>query len=80
MQSTNAPNGAIRTGFPSSPVVAVPLSGEWVDGVLELADNSSYRGISFGAEGKSISGECVFQTGWSTSLFYFSRNYHLNMF
>ena len=33
--------------------------------VLELADGSAYRGISFGAEGKSISGECVFQTGKS---------------
>lgn len=73
MSTTIPPNGAIRpslsripsvfAGFPSSPVVAAPLSGEWVDGVLELADNSSYRGISFGAEAKSISGECVFQTG-----------------
>ena len=31
--------------------------------VLELADGTEYQGISFGAEGKSISGECVFQTG-----------------
>ncbi|KDN40097.1 putative URA2-multifunctional pyrimidine biosynthesis protein [Tilletiaria anomala UBC 951] len=31
--------------------------------VLELADGTAYRGISFGAAGKSISGECVFQTG-----------------
>ncbi|KAF1800844.1 hypothetical protein FB192DRAFT_1328301 [Mucor lusitanicus] len=30
---------------------------------LVLQDGSSYQGISFGAEGKSISGECVFQTG-----------------
>lgn len=28
-----------------------------------LQDGSSYQGISFGAEDKSISGECVFQTG-----------------
>lgn len=34
-----------------------------VDAVLELSDGSAYRGISFGAEGKSITGECVFQTG-----------------
>uniref|UniRef100_A0A0W0F1Z5 Pyrimidine-specific carbamoyl phosphate synthase-aspartate carbamoyl transferase n=1 Tax=Moniliophthora roreri TaxID=221103 RepID=A0A0W0F1Z5_MONRR len=34
-----------------------------VDAVLELADGSAYRGISFGAEGKSVAGECVFQTG-----------------
>ncbi|PWN91267.1 putative URA2-multifunctional pyrimidine biosynthesis protein [Acaromyces ingoldii] len=31
--------------------------------VLELVDGTAYRGISFGAPGKSISGECVFQTG-----------------
>lgn len=34
-----------------------------IDAVLELSDGSAYRGISFGAEGKSIAGECVFQTG-----------------
>lgn len=30
---------------------------------LVLQDGSSYQGISFGSEAKSISGECVFQTG-----------------
>ncbi|KAI9358835.1 hypothetical protein BD770DRAFT_69743 [Pilaira anomala] len=30
---------------------------------LLLKDGSSYQGISFGSEKKSISGECVFQTG-----------------
>ncbi|KAF8948128.1 hypothetical protein BGZ47_006386 [Haplosporangium gracile] len=30
---------------------------------LVLQDGSSFQGISFGAETKSISGECVFQTG-----------------
>ena len=30
---------------------------------LELSDGSVYRGKSFGAPGKSVSGECVFQTG-----------------
>lgn len=30
--------------------------------LLELADGSAYEGYSFGAE-KSITGECVFQTG-----------------
>jgi len=30
---------------------------------LELQDGSVYRGYSFGAEGKSIAGELVFQTG-----------------
>lgn len=34
-----------------------------IDAVLELSDGSAYQGISFGAEGKSIAGECVFQTG-----------------
>ena len=34
-----------------------------VDAVLELSDGSAYRGISFGAESKSVAGECVFQTG-----------------
>lgn len=31
--------------------------------VFELADGAIYEGYSFGAEGKSVSGECVFQTG-----------------
>lgn len=30
---------------------------------LLLEDGTSYQGISFGSEKKSISGECVFQTG-----------------
>ncbi|KAJ7579732.1 hypothetical protein C8J56DRAFT_1104613 [Mycena floridula] len=33
------------------------------DAVLELSDGSAIRGLSFGAEGKSVAGECVFQTG-----------------
>lgn len=31
--------------------------------VLELADGTVYQGYSFGCPGKSVSGECVFQTG-----------------
>ena len=31
--------------------------------VLELADGTAFQGFSFGAVDKSISGECVFQTG-----------------
>lgn len=31
--------------------------------VLELADGLALSGTSFGAENKSVSGECVFQTG-----------------
>ncbi|KAF5373135.1 hypothetical protein D9758_001533 [Tetrapyrgos nigripes] len=45
---------------PPSPTDSIPAAG---DAVLELSDGSSYRGISFGAEGKSVAGECVFQTG-----------------
>lgn len=37
--------------------------------VLEMADGTAYEGIGFGAEGKSISGECVFQTGPLSSRF-----------
>jgi carbamoylphosphate synthase small subunit len=39
------------------------LHGLSVDAVLELSDGATFRGISFGAEGKSVAGECVFQTG-----------------
>jgi len=31
--------------------------------VLELADGTIYQGYGFGVSGKSVSGECVFQTG-----------------
>lgn len=33
------------------------------DMVLDLADGTALHGISFGAPNKSVSGECVFQTG-----------------
>lgn len=36
--------------------------------ILELADGTALKGVGFGAEGKSISGECVFQTGKLTQL------------
>ncbi|KAG8920509.1 hypothetical protein FRC02_000872, partial [Tulasnella sp. 418] len=39
-----------------------PVSSAF-NAVLELADGSKYEGISFGASGKSVAGECVFQTG-----------------
>ncbi|EPQ29935.1 uncharacterized protein PFL1_02607 [Pseudozyma flocculosa PF-1] len=46
------------------PATSPPLGREdSTEMVLELVDGTAYRGISFGAEGKSISGECVFQTG-----------------
>ena len=50
-------------------MTAPPLTGDDspfqvpLQAVLELADGSAFRGTSFGAEGKSVSGECVFQTG-----------------
>ena len=52
--------------LPAPPVTFAPLhdnGSEMDEGILELVDGSAYRGISFGAEGKSVAGECVFQTG-----------------
>ncbi|KAM6499729.1 hypothetical protein JOM56_005237 [Amanita muscaria] len=57
---------SVMTGLPSAPVTAPADYGNestLVDGVLALSDGSAVRGISFGAEGKSVAGECVFQTG-----------------
>ena len=54
------------SNIPAPPVTFAPLHDngtEMDEGILELVDGSAYRGISFGAEGKSVSGECVFQTG-----------------
>lgn len=45
----------------SSPLSSVPLRD--VDAILELQDGAAYAGVSFGALGKSVAGECVFQTG-----------------
>ncbi|KAI0312366.1 carbamoyl-phosphate synth [Amylostereum chailletii] len=47
----------------TTPSPRVGETKKTVDAVLELADGTAFRGISFGAEGKSIAGECVFQTG-----------------
>ena len=63
--------GAVTMNFvPAAPVTGPVrddlVSGEQpveVDGVLELSDGSAFRGFSFGAQGKSVAGECVFQTG-----------------
>ncbi|RDX39517.1 hypothetical protein OH76DRAFT_1525959, partial [Lentinus brumalis] len=52
-------------GYPEAPI-AVTLAQDELqlkDAVLELADGTAFRGISFGAEGKSVAGECVFQMG-----------------
>ncbi|KAI8976280.1 carbamoyl-phosphate synth [Trametes punicea] len=58
--ASNYPNG-----FPASAITATSAQDEnyLVDAVLELADGTAFRGVSFGAEGKSVAGECVFQTG-----------------
>lgn len=55
-------------GFPAPPVTFSPLNDDddmcsSNEAVLELNDGSAFRGISFGAEEKSVAGECVFQTG-----------------
>ena len=42
------------------------------DAVLVLADGTAFYGASFGAPGKSVSGECVFQTGKSLDDVFFT--------
>ncbi|KAG0253856.1 hypothetical protein BG011_006118, partial [Mortierella polycephala] len=51
--------------MPCPPVTAPPCdqTEAYTVATLVLQDGSSYQGISFGAEAKSIAGECVFQTG-----------------
>ena len=66
----------IPNGLPAPPVTAQPVQRDGAtvtDAVLELADGTAFRGISFGAEGKSIAGECVFQTGKSHFLRFSSK-------
>ncbi|KAH9966310.1 hypothetical protein BJV74DRAFT_869500, partial [Russula compacta] len=54
-------------GIPAAPIAVPQLRASETkdapDAVLELIDGTAFRGISFGAEGKSVAGECVFQTG-----------------
>ena len=53
-----------RSPSPAPPAASAPLGQHAASPMmLELADGTEYQGISFGAEGKSISGEVVFQTG-----------------
>ncbi|KAF9919199.1 hypothetical protein FBU30_011127, partial [Linnemannia zychae] len=61
-RSASAQTSAV---YPMPPVSAPPCNQAEPSTVatLVLQDGSSYQGISFGAETKSISGECVFQTG-----------------
>ncbi|KAF8621942.1 hypothetical protein AX15_007377 [Amanita polypyramis BW_CC] len=54
------------SGLPVSPLTALVAYGDdtmTVDAILEFSDGSAFKGISFGAEGESVAGECVFQTG-----------------
>ncbi|EJD00418.1 carbamoyl-phosphate synth [Fomitiporia mediterranea MF3/22] len=70
-QSTRLPVSRTPTttnGFPTVPASAAIPNGhvsptEQGGAVLELSDGSAFQGISFGAAGKSVAGECVFQTG-----------------
>ncbi|KAN0078141.1 hypothetical protein V8E55_010198 [Tylopilus felleus] len=52
-------------GNPVQPICFAPIQARHniFEAVLELSDGTAYRGISFGAEEKSVAGECVFQTG-----------------
>jgi carbamoyl-phosphate synthase / aspartate carbamoyltransferase len=51
-------------GRPAPPVTSASTSGTvYPEAVLELADGTAFRGLSFGAQEKSVAGECVFQTG-----------------
>ena len=53
-----------RSPSPAPPAASAPLGQHAASPMMiELADGTEYQGISFGAEGKSISGEVVFQTG-----------------
>ncbi|KAH9840660.1 carbamoyl-phosphate synthase [Rhodofomes roseus] len=56
--ASNYPNG-----LPAPPITPSQNDQTTSEAVLELADGTAFRGISFGAEGKSVAGECVFQTG-----------------
>lgn len=65
MTTTTAAAAMAAAAIPAAPVTG-RVGGEGngdVEGILEFEDGTAYRGVSFGAEGKSISGECVFQTG-----------------
>ncbi|GJJ14186.1 hypothetical protein Clacol_008448 [Clathrus columnatus] len=60
---------ALQLGGPTPPVTALPIMDvkdplpPFSEAVLELEDGTAYKGRNFGALGKSVSGECVFQTG-----------------
>ena len=70
---------ASYVGIPTPPVTAPSLQATEtknnLDAVIELSDGTVFGGISFGAEGKSVAGECVFQTGMN----HFSRRSFLRV-
>ncbi|KAG0169580.1 hypothetical protein DFQ28_003555 [Apophysomyces sp. BC1034] len=63
--AANATPLTISPRSPSAPhrPVAAMESKDVTTAALVLQDGTSFQGISFGSEAKSISGECVFQTG-----------------
>ena len=50
---------------PHRPAAALEDPKDVTTAAFVLKDGTSFQGISFGSETKSISGECVFQTGKS---------------
>ncbi|KAG0278845.1 hypothetical protein BGZ95_002994 [Linnemannia exigua] len=64
-QVRSATPAQVAAVYPMPPVSAPPCDQVEPSTIatLVLQDGSSFQGISFGAETKSISGECVFQTG-----------------
>ncbi|KAI9480499.1 MAG: hypothetical protein EXX96DRAFT_563025 [Benjaminiella poitrasii] len=56
-RSPRSPNAPIR------PAAALEDPKDVTTAAFVLKDGTSFQGISFGSETKSISGECVFQTG-----------------
>ena len=57
-----APNGIPAPPI-SAPQILASETKNAPDAVLELIDGTAFSGISFGAQCKSVAGECVFQTG-----------------
>jgi carbamoyl-phosphate synthase/aspartate carbamoyltransferase len=57
-----APSPRRSPSAPHRPVTAYE-DKDVTTAAFVLQDGSCYQGISFGSESKSISGECVFQTG-----------------
>ncbi|KAG5636336.1 hypothetical protein H0H81_008387 [Sphagnurus paluster] len=70
VETVLSPTSSTSAHLPVPPVTAAHLrtdlqtdGSEQPEAILELMDGSTFRGFSFGAQGKSIAGECVFQTG-----------------